>query len=92
MISFLTNLPGPGSWEPGGEKLEGDGGCRAEKRNCPLGNEGTAGCLASVQSWILSLCEVHGLETQSSYWDRVCTSRTVLENTGFIRRNISKCP
>lgn len=25
MISFLTNLPGPGSWDPGGEDWRGGG-------------------------------------------------------------------
>lgn len=80
------------AWALGLGSLAERMGRRGQKENCPLGNKRRTGCLASVHSWILSLCEVHGLETPSAYWDRVCTSKAVVENIGFIRRHISKCP
>lgn len=87
MIS-LTDLPGPGSWKPSGknERVE------AERELSSQGNKGRAGCQASVHSWILSLCEVHGLETQSAYWERVCISKAVFENTGSYNGDTFQCP
>lgn len=66
--SFSADLTGP--WVPGAWWGNGEQGKGSGEETVPE-EPGQSRCLASVHSWILSLCEVHGLETQPAYWERV---------------------